>query len=46
MENLISEMMQALFDLAVSPYYRYATGSIIIVGVFALVYRLTGKAKR
>lgn len=46
MEQLIADTLQGILSLAVSEYFAYATGSCIVVGVFAMIYRLTGKAKR
>lgn len=44
MFNLISYTLDAVLDLCVSDYFRYSLGVLVIIGVLALAYRLSGKA--
>lgn len=45
MDELIDYTLKIILRLAISEYFQYAAGSCIIVGVLALIYRLTGKRK-
>ena len=45
MDELIDYTLKIILRLAVSEYFQYATGACIIIGVLALIYRLTGKGR-
>lgn len=44
MLNLISFTLDTVLELCVSDYFRYPLGVLVILGVLALAYRLSGKA--
>lgn len=45
MAELIDYTMRQILRLMVYDVYQYATGACIVVGVLALIYRLTGKGR-
>lgn len=45
MDELIDYTLKIILRLVISEYFQYAAGSCIIVGVIALIYRLTGKGR-
>lgn len=45
MEQLISYTFSAVLDLMVSEYCRYIIGVMIVIGVFDILYSLTGRGR-
>lgn len=45
MDELIDYTLKIIIRLIISEYFQYAAGSCIVIGVLALIYRLTGKGR-
>lgn len=45
MTELIAYTLTKILDIMTGPYFRYTIGILVIMGIFNLIYRLSGKNK-